>query len=234
MGLPGVCFAFGIQIVSSWWIITAIEDLFSYQLKSAFPDPWCLGGDLNEIRNIGERVGCSRTNKGMMDLNSFVENYELSDLPLLGRKFTWCNAQDGERWSRIDRILLNPEWLLKFNFKLWGLLRLFSDHCPLFLMDDERDWGSKPFTFINAWTIHPIAIPVWVAICISDVLLVLMLGTLICHYLFSDSSSILLQSGDSSQIAISKFDFEHSSVIYLSGFGTLRLLRLEIKLFTDS
>ncbi|GMP67759.1 hypothetical protein CsSME_00027640 [Camellia sinensis var. sinensis] len=125
------------------------------KLKSAFPNPWCLGGELNEIRNIGERVGCSRTDKGMMDLNSFVENYELSDLPLLGRKFTWRNAQDGERWSRIDRILLNPEWLLKFNFKLWGLPRLFSDHCPLLLMDDERDWGPKPFTFINAWTIHP-------------------------------------------------------------------------------
>ncbi|CAL5437037.1 unnamed protein product [Camellia sinensis] len=39
----------------------------------------------------------------------------------------------------------------------------------------------------------------------------------------------LLQSefGDSSRIAISKFDFEHSSVIYLRGFGTLRLLRLK-------
>ncbi|CAL5442075.1 unnamed protein product [Camellia sinensis] len=40
----------------------------------------------------------------------------------------------------------------------------------------------------------------------------------------------LLQSefGDSSRIAISKFDFEHSSVIYLCGFGTLRLLRSEV------
>ncbi|XP_028116486.1 uncharacterized protein LOC114314230 [Camellia sinensis] len=123
--------------------------------ESAFPNPWCLGGDVNEIRNIGERVGCFRRDKGMMDLNSFIESCELNDLPLLGRKFTWCNAQDGERWSKIDRILLNPEWLLKFNFKLWGLPRLFSYHCRLLLIDDERDWGPKPFRFINAWTIHP-------------------------------------------------------------------------------
>ncbi|CAL5442081.1 unnamed protein product [Camellia sinensis] len=34
--------------------------------------------------------------------------------------------------------------------------------------------------------------------------------------------------GDSSRIAISKFDFEHSSVIYLRGFGALRLLRSEV------
>ncbi|CAL5437041.1 unnamed protein product [Camellia sinensis] len=41
---------------------------------------------------------------------------------------------------------------------------------------------------------------------------------------------LLLQSefGDSSRIAISKFDFEHSSVIYLRGFGALRLLRSEV------
>ncbi|CAL5442077.1 unnamed protein product [Camellia sinensis] len=40
----------------------------------------------------------------------------------------------------------------------------------------------------------------------------------------------LLQSelGDSSRIAILKFDFEHSSVIYLRGFGTLRLLRSKV------
>ncbi|XP_028052793.1 uncharacterized protein LOC114257220 [Camellia sinensis] len=125
------------------------------KLKSEFPKPWCLGGDLNEIRNIGERVGCSRRDKGMRDLNSFIESCELHDLPLLGRKFTWCNAQDGEKWSRIDRILLNPEWLLRYNFKVWGLPRLFSDHCPILLMDDVRDWGPKPFRFINAWTSHP-------------------------------------------------------------------------------
>ncbi|XP_028085254.1 translation initiation factor eIF-2B subunit gamma-like [Camellia sinensis] len=43
--------------------------------------------------------------------------------------------------------------------------------------------------------------------------------------LLSYSSSILLQFSDSSSIL--KFDFEHSSVIYLHGFGTIRLLRSE-------
>ncbi|XP_028110128.1 uncharacterized protein LOC114308682 [Camellia sinensis] len=39
--------------------------------------------------------------------------------------------------------------------KLWGLPRLISDHCLLLMMEDERDWGPKPFRFINAWTLHP-------------------------------------------------------------------------------
>ncbi|XP_028071176.1 uncharacterized protein LOC114273563 [Camellia sinensis] len=114
-----------------------------------------LGGDFNEIRVIGEREGCSGREKGMKELNAFIDKCELNDIPLLGRKYTWCNAQEGEKWSRIDRVLLNPEWLQSFNFKLWGLPRTFSDHCPLLLMEDERDWGPRPFRFINAWIMHP-------------------------------------------------------------------------------
>ncbi|KAL7183710.1 hypothetical protein ACSBR2_025985 [Camellia fascicularis] len=74
---------------------------------------------------------------------------------MLERKFTWCNSQADEKWSRIDRFLLSPEWMNKFNFKLWGLPRRVSDHCPILLMEDERDWSPKPFKFINAWTLHP-------------------------------------------------------------------------------
>ncbi|KAL7243069.1 hypothetical protein ACSBR1_015475 [Camellia fascicularis] len=74
---------------------------------------------------------------------------------MFGRKFTWGNSQEGERWSRLDRFLVNPEWLYNFNFKVWGLPRRWSDHCPILLMEDERDWGLRPFKFLNAWTLHP-------------------------------------------------------------------------------
>ncbi|KAL7161870.1 hypothetical protein ACSBR2_042363 [Camellia fascicularis] len=124
-------------------------------LKVYFFNPWCMGGDFNEIRHMGERVGCFRRDRGMQQLNEFIDTSELNDLPLLGRKYTWCNAQESQNWSRIDRVLLSPEWLIHFKLKLWGLPRLISDHCPLLMMEDERDWGPKPFRFINAWTLHP-------------------------------------------------------------------------------
>ncbi|XP_028096998.1 uncharacterized protein LOC114296865 [Camellia sinensis] len=75
-------------------------------------------------------------------------------LPLLGRKFTWCNSSDGEKWSKIDRVLVDPKWLEVFQLKLWGLPRLLSDHSSLILMEDERDWGPKPFRFQNTWLLH--------------------------------------------------------------------------------
>ncbi|XP_028122001.1 uncharacterized protein LOC114319190 [Camellia sinensis] len=79
----------------------------------------------------------------------------LSDVSMIERKYTWCNSQVGERWSRLDRFLVSPEWLEWFRFKLWGLSRLLSDHCLLILMEDDRDWDPRPFRFLNAWVLHP-------------------------------------------------------------------------------
>ncbi|XP_028120245.1 uncharacterized protein LOC114317682 [Camellia sinensis] len=91
----------------------------------------------------------------MREFNAFIDSCELTDIPMAGRKYTWCNNQESARWSRIDRFLLDPEWMVSFNIKLWGLPKIVSDHCPILLMEDERDWGPKPFRFLNAWIIHP-------------------------------------------------------------------------------
>ncbi|CAL5414539.1 unnamed protein product [Camellia sinensis] len=127
------------------------------RLKSSFLGPWCLEGDFNEIRSISERIGCSRRDRGIRDFNNMIDQLELIDMPTLGRKFTWCNSQARGKWSRIDidRFLLNYEWVHNFSFKLWGFARLLSDHCPIILMEDDRDWGPKPFRFLNAWLLHP-------------------------------------------------------------------------------
>ncbi|XP_028074520.1 uncharacterized protein LOC114276881 [Camellia sinensis] len=123
-------------------------------LKARFTTHWCVGGDFNEIRTMDERVGCSRRERGMKNFNDFINRCELTELQMLGRKFTWCNAVDVNKWSKIDRFLLSPEWIERFKLKLWGLSRHIFDHCPLLLMEDVRDWGPKPFKFTNAWLLH--------------------------------------------------------------------------------
>ncbi|KAL7164582.1 hypothetical protein ACSBR2_040476 [Camellia fascicularis] len=35
------------------------------------------------------------------------------------------------------------------------LPKIVSNHCPILLLKDERDWGPKPFRFLNAWTVNP-------------------------------------------------------------------------------
>ncbi|XP_028086229.1 uncharacterized protein LOC114287150 [Camellia sinensis] len=124
-------------------------------IRTSFHRPWCMGGDFNVIRNIEDRRGCARRDRGMVEFNNFIDQMELVEIPLLGRRFTWCNSMAGERWSKIDRFLLDVVWLEKFRFQMWGLPRVVSDHCPLLLMEDERNWGPRPFRFLNAWTLHP-------------------------------------------------------------------------------
>ena len=114
-----------------------------------------MGGDFNELRNEVERIGCSRRDRGMKDFNEFIDRCEVTEIQMLGRKCTWCNAHEGIKWSKIDRFLLSPERIVRFKLKLWGLSRTISDHCPLVLMENVRDWGPKPFKFLNAWLSHP-------------------------------------------------------------------------------
>lgn len=97
------------------------------RLWPAFQVPWCVCGDFNEVRKPEERNGCLRKDSGMTIFNKFIEDLELIDLPMLGRKFTWSNSQAVERMSRIDRVLVHHEWLEKFKLKLWGLPRTISD-----------------------------------------------------------------------------------------------------------
>lgn len=54
------------------------------------------------------------------------------------------------------RMLVNDEWLNRWpNFSLRGGSRTFSDHCPIFVETEKKDWGPRPFKFINSWIHHP-------------------------------------------------------------------------------
>ncbi|XP_028098762.1 uncharacterized protein LOC114298401 [Camellia sinensis] len=100
--------------------------------------------DFNEVRYLSEIRGYLQRDKGMSNFNEFIQKMELSDLPLLGKGFTWCNSVDDERWNRIDRFLLKPEWLEKeANVQGWARYRLKGKLSKLGL--DLRKWNVEAF-----------------------------------------------------------------------------------------
>lgn len=65
----------------------------------------CLIGDFNNVRRTCERKrvgGIELGRRERTDFNNFIDNTELEDVSLLGRKFTWLRPSGTTR-SRIDR-----------------------------------------------------------------------------------------------------------------------------------
>lgn len=91
----------------------------------------------------------------MQDFQEFINNLEMQDLPMIGRCYTWSNFQAQCIQSRLDRFLLAQEWLDKFSISLWGLKRVISDHCPILITNETKNWGPKPFRFMNVWLHNP-------------------------------------------------------------------------------
>ena len=72
---------------------------------------WCVLGDFNAVRKSEEREGrlhgsTSRSRREITELNKFIEELELHNIPLTGRRFTWYKA-GGEAKSRIDIVLVS-------------------------------------------------------------------------------------------------------------------------------
>ncbi|KAL8524876.1 hypothetical protein ACS0TY_014480 [Phlomoides rotata] len=113
-------------------------------------------GDFNAIKEESERVGRAEftDQRGIRLFQEFIDQSMLIDLPLCGRSYTWYRP-DGSCKSRLDRLLVNDQWLHTWpNASLKGMRRSVSDHCPIFTDFGKKNWGPKPFRFFNSWLSH--------------------------------------------------------------------------------
>ncbi|XP_058759850.1 uncharacterized protein LOC131633146 [Vicia villosa] len=114
------------------------------------------GGDFNSVSSSEERVGISKRNniKEMEKFKNFIEDMEVVDVPTIGSKFTWFNS-NGKTMSRLDRFLLSEKFIE--DWKVEGQTigkRDISDHAPIWLQDNKKEWGPKSFRFNNLWLKH--------------------------------------------------------------------------------
>lgn len=113
--------------------------------------PWVVSGDFNIIRNDSKRVGGHpRPLYAMVDFNDCIDKCYLLQLPILGRKLSWCNGHEGltRSWARLDRTLLSEEVLRDFpeaNMKYLPGTSL--DHRPMtiHLQKQYASYGPTPF-----------------------------------------------------------------------------------------
>lgn len=119
--------------------------------------PWLIIGDFNAVLSRQEFKGgnFSYYDRKARFFKDFVDLNNLIDFNFSGPQFTWCNNQLGpaRRWARLDRCLVNLEWINVFRFyKLQHLCRAFSDHSPILLNISIHSYSRrKIFHFNNFW-----------------------------------------------------------------------------------
>ncbi|GKC46174.1 cytochrome P450 [Tanacetum coccineum] len=111
-------------------------------------------GDFNEVRYATERMGSHFCHRSASFFNDFISSSGLLDIPMGGMRFTRMNTL-GSKLSKIDRILVSNHFLDKWlNSHILALIKEFSDHSPLLLLNSVNDCGPIPFKFYNSWLLH--------------------------------------------------------------------------------
>ncbi|XP_071718070.1 uncharacterized protein [Rutidosis leptorrhynchoides] len=124
----------------------SLETLMEYKDAN-----WVLCEDFNEVRSPSERKNCEFIERRATRFNNFIENMQLIEAPLIGRKFTRI-SDDGLKLSKLDRFLVSESFLQSWgDVSMISLDRGTSDHCPIFLRDKQIDFEPIPFKIFDVW-----------------------------------------------------------------------------------
>ncbi|XP_074291836.1 uncharacterized protein LOC141618644 [Silene latifolia] len=121
--------------------------------------PWVVMGDFNIVRYSHEKIGNLPAHlPDMLDFNNCLSSCGFDDMQGTGNDFTWFNKQDPSTrvYSKLDRILVNGDWLLTFTQTAAQFLPPgVSDHCPALLTFPGDPAPKKQFKFLDYWIDHP-------------------------------------------------------------------------------
>ena len=84
------------------------EELAS--IRGLWEEPWCVGGDFNEILSPNEKSKEGRISNNMRRFSDILNDLGLRDLPLQGGPYTWRDGQNGRSMSRLNRFLVSANW----------------------------------------------------------------------------------------------------------------------------
>ena len=123
------------------------------QICVSSPLPCLFIGDFNEVLTASERGSQHILTNGSADFKSFLQGLQLIEIPSSNSKFTWFRGQSK---SKLDRVFVHAEWITAYpSIRVSHLQRGLSDHCPTLVQSKEKNWGPRPFRFLNCWLSHP-------------------------------------------------------------------------------
>ncbi|XP_074300198.1 uncharacterized protein LOC141631424 [Silene latifolia] len=111
------------------------------------------GGDRD--RGLEERIGPNpHSLTEIMAFNKCLLDCSLDDAHSFGLEHTWTNKREPtvRIWSRLDRVLLNSDWLIQFpTTNVQVLPSGISDHSPLLVEVKNGYKIRRQFSYLNCW-----------------------------------------------------------------------------------
>lgn len=114
--------------------------------------PWLVAGDFNLIYQAIDKNNANLNRALMGRFRRFLDDTEVMEIPLLGRKFTWSNERASPTLVRLDRAFCCSDWDIIFpDSVLQSSASTVSDHCPLILGLKVASRGRRRFHFESFW-----------------------------------------------------------------------------------
>jgi exonuclease III len=125
-------------------------------LKTTVKPAWLLLGDFNLICSAQDKNNNRISMNMIQRFNRTLDDLQVMEIALNGKRFTWSNGQDSPTLSRIDHFFATTEWLDLFpNSDLQAIASMDSDHSPLFLQGNVNYNFYKGFRFEAFWSTLP-------------------------------------------------------------------------------
>lgn len=88
--------------------ITFLQEL--KDIRMLCNEPWLTAGDFNMIYQASDKNNDNLDRDMMGRFQRFLNKFDLKEIPLLGRKYTWSNERSSPTLVRLDRAFCCLEW----------------------------------------------------------------------------------------------------------------------------
>jgi hypothetical protein len=146
----------------AWWL-TAVYGPTVDELKPLFLDElralravlagaWAVAGDFNLIVDARDKSNTRLNRRSMSMFRRCLNDLELRESNLLGRRYTWSNERDTPTMVKLDRWFGSVEWdEMHPDASLSALSSSLSDHCPILMSTAVVLPIKRRFRFQRFW-----------------------------------------------------------------------------------
>jgi exonuclease III len=146
----------------AWWLtavygptIEALKPEFLDELRmlrAAIVGPWAITGDFNLILEACDKNNSRLNRRSMARFRQCVNDLELMESTLIGRRFTWSNERETATLVKLDRWFGSVEWdELHPDASLTACSSSLSDHCPILMSTSVQLFTMRRFRFERVW-----------------------------------------------------------------------------------